>query len=106
MAVIARNRHEAVMIHKILSGYVKCNLVVKAETTFPRGITVMPSYLSKGLEFDVVFVLNLDNPYTGEEEKNLFYTVCSRALHRLYIYTLDKLPGYLDSIPEDFYEKD
>ncbi|NLM10341.1 MAG: AAA family ATPase [Clostridiaceae bacterium] len=103
VAVIARNSKEAEMIYRCLSKSIACNLVVKSETSFPRGITVMPSYLSKGLEFDVVFVLNLDNPYTGKEEENLFYTVCSRALHRLCIYTLDKLPEYLNNMPEDYY---
>lgn len=103
VAVIARNKPEAETVYQILSKSIACNLVVKSDTAFPRGITVMPSYLSKGLEFDVVFVLNLDNPYTGEEEKNLFYTVCSRALHRLYIYTLNELPGYLNNIPADSY---
>lgn len=99
VAVIARTRQEAEMVYRSLSGSIACNLVVQSETAFPRGVTVMPSYLSKGLEFDVVFVLSLDNPYTGEEERNMFYTICSRALHRLYIYTLNKLPEYMDDIP-------
>jgi len=103
VAVIARNRPEAEMIHRSLSGSIACNLVVKPETAFPRGITVMPSYLSKGLEFDAVFVLNLDTPYTGIDEKNLFYTICSRALHRLYIYSLNQLPEYLDNVPNELY---
>lgn len=103
MAVITRSRAEAEKIHDLLSKSVKCNLVVDAGMSFPRGITVMPSYLSKGLEFDVVFVLNLETPYSGPEEENLFYTVCSRALHRLYIYTLNELPEYFSRIPQDAY---
>lgn len=103
MAVIAKSKREAEAIYRSLSKSITCNLVVKSETAFPRGITVMPSYLSKGLEFDVVYALNLDNPYNGEEEQNLFYTVCSRALHRLCIYSLNKLPGYLDNIPGNAY---
>lgn len=103
VAVITRNRTEAEMVYGILSKWVKCNLVVRPEMAFPRGITIMPSYLSKGLEFDAVFVLNLDHPYSGREEVNLFYTICSRALHRLYIYSLNKLPEYFDNIPADAY---
>lgn len=103
VAIIAKSREEAEMIHGLLSKSVKCKLVTSSEALFPRGVTVMPSYLSKGLEFDAVFALNLNNPYTGEEERNLFYTVCSRALHRLYIYTLNRLPGYFDTIPGDSY---
>ena len=104
IAVIAKNKEEAKMIHKSLSKSMNCNLVLSADTTFPYGITVMPSYLSKGLEFDAVFVLNLMNPYAGKKEVNLFYTVCSRALHRLYIYSLNTLPEYLKNIPKDIYK--
>lgn len=103
MAVITRNRAEAETIHRLLSESVECNLVTDPEAVFPHGITVIPSYLSKGLEFDVVFVLNLDIPYSGKEEKSLFYTICSRALHRLFIYSLGKLPEYLNGMPEDAY---
>ncbi len=104
IAVIAKNKEEAKMIHKSLSKSMNCNLVLSADTTFPYGITVMPSYLSKGLEFDAVFVLNLMSPYAGKKEVNLFYTVCSRALHRLYIYSLNTLPEYLKNIPKDIYK--
>lgn len=103
IAVIAKNNEEAKVIYKTLSKYIKCNLILSADTSFPQGITIMPSYLSKGLEFDVVFVLNLTNPYSGKEERNLFYTICSRALHRLYIYSLNELPEYINGIPQDIY---
>lgn len=50
---------------------------------------IMPSYLAKGLEFDVVFVIqeneDLDIPYLREDKIN--YIMATRALHELYIYT-------------------
>lgn len=54
-------------------------------------VIIIPSYLAKGLEFDAVLVSDASaNKYT-EEEKNLFYVVCTRALHKLVIYHIGEL---------------
>ncbi len=103
IAVICRTRAETEDICQRLNKLIPCNLVVKAETGFPKQITVITSYLSKGLEFDAVFVLNLLNPYQGTEDRNLFYTVCTRALHRLTILAVNRLPEYFKNIPASLY---
>lgn len=44
---------------------------------------------SKGLEYDVVHVMGVDDnlfPLKDEEMKNLFYVACTRAKNRLYVY--------------------
>lgn len=104
VAVITRTRQEAEEIFGHLHQSISCHLVVNADSSYPKGVTIIPSYLAKGLEFDVVYVLNLNQPYKGEEERNLFYTVCTRALHRLFIFTLQDPPEYLKYIPENLYE--
>ena len=103
-AVICRNCAEAEEIYQRLHRHVPCHHVTKPDSSFPKGITILPSYLAKGLEFDAAYVLNLTQPYRGIEERNLFYTVCTRALHRLFIYTAGELPEYFDSIPKAFYD--
>lgn len=52
-----------------------------------KSVIVLPSYLAKGLEFDVVLVYNVskDN-YSTEFDKRLLYVSCTRALHQLVIY--------------------
>jgi DNA helicase-2/ATP-dependent DNA helicase PcrA len=97
-------RAEAEEIYRDLQRHVSCHLIVRPDTSFPRGVSVLPSYLAKGLEFDAAFVVNSDPWYHGDEERNLFYTVCTRALHRLFIYTSGQLPEYFESIPEAMYE--
>ena len=60
----------------------------------PKGALVMPVYLAKGLEFDVVLVYgaNRDN-YSSELDRRLLYIACTRALHRLALYyTGEKSP--------------
>ena len=49
---------------------------------------IMPVTLSKGLEFDTVFVVNENDSFSGEENKKHFYLACTRALHKLNIFTI------------------
>ena len=49
-------------------------------------IMIIPSYLAKGLEFDAVIVSNASAGQYAESERNLFYVVLTRALHKLEIY--------------------
>ena len=47
---------------------------------------IIPSYLAKGLEFDAVIVSNASDELYGDLERNLFYVVLTRALHKLEIF--------------------
>lgn len=50
-------------------------------------IVAMPIMLAKGLEFDVVIVWDDRDEAYWEENKNLKYLMCTRALHELYFVT-------------------
>lgn len=64
---------------------VKC--IIRENDEYMDGTLVIPAYLAKGLEFDVVLVYNVGNEnYSCEEERILFYTACTRALHILCVY--------------------
>ena len=58
-------------------------------------ISILPSYLAKGLEFDAVLVYNASEKTYPIENKNLFYVVCTRALHKLNVYYKDKLTALI-----------
>ena len=52
-----------------------------------KGALVLPSYMAKGLEFDVVIVYNVNKEnYSSDFDKQLLYIACTRALHHLGIY--------------------
>ena len=54
-------------------------------------MVILPSYISKGLEFDgVIIYTDKENEYQ-ENDKYLFYVVCTRAQHALSIYNQKKL---------------
>jgi DNA helicase-2/ATP-dependent DNA helicase PcrA len=86
------------------AGY-KVHLVDESYRRALEGLLVIPSYLAKGLEFDhVVVILSKRNEYVAPEEKGLFHTVCSRALHLLTLVSLDGMPDILSGVPAALYE--
>ena len=70
------------------------NLITSDKCDFKIGINVITSYLSKGLEFDGVILADVEE-YLSNEDKHLFYTACTRALHELHIYTTKALNNIL-----------
>lgn len=60
-------------------------LLTKDSMKFNKGVSVMPFYLAKGLEFDVVFVPNLQD-YQTPLHKQALYINATRALHKLRLY--------------------
>nr|UWI50828.1 AAA family ATPase [Clostridioides difficile] len=70
--------------------------ITKDDDGYVNGVLIMPSYLSKGLEFDIVIIYNASNKnYNNEDERLLLYTCCTRALHVLNIYYLDEITSLL-----------
>lgn len=68
------------------------------------GIIVVPSFLAKGLEFDAVIVwnANADN-YQREDERQLLYTICSRAMHELTVIAIGELSPLLTRVKPELY---
>ncbi|WP_232700051.1 HelD family protein [Brevibacillus daliensis] len=55
---------------------------------FPDGVTVMPAFLTKGLQFDVVIVLDVDGEHYQETvmDAKLLYVIMTRPVHQLFLY--------------------
>ena len=71
------------------------------------GCIIVPSFLAKGLEFDAVIVwnANADN-YAREDERQLLYTICSRAMHELTITSVGALSPLLSRVSSALYTLD
>ena len=95
VAIICKNISETLLYKKEVQNYENQNIfrmVTKNDNTFVCDkIMIIPSYLSKGLEFDAVVVSNASSDNYGDDERNLFYVVSTRALHKLDIFYTDKL---------------
>lgn len=98
VAIIGKTKKHCNDIYKELevelSNYnISVGLLNNEEQLYKTGVIVIPSYLAKGLEFDSVHVIcDETNSYNQERERQLFYTVCTRALHTLTIYYSDGVP--------------
>lgn len=64
------------------------SLITGKEDAYKGGIVIVPSYLAKGLEFDVVMIANANDEEYIEDELDikLLYVCMTRPLHQLYIY--------------------
>ena len=93
-AVLCKTLEEAVFVQDALmqSGLipdeVPLNLIDTESEHFGTGITIMPFYLAKGLEFDSVHVaFAQEKNYPEEVHSQLLYICATRALHTLDFYS-------------------
>lgn len=77
----------AALLKERLPDDVPLALVTGESAKLPPGLSILPSYLSKGIEFDAVLVWDASaERYGREQDRKLLYTVCTRALHLLHVY--------------------
>ncbi|MCX7921335.1 MAG: AAA family ATPase [Clostridia bacterium] len=73
------------------------------EAVYKTGPVIVPSYLSKGLEFDVVLIANAGKSEYSEDELDikLLYVCMTRPLHKLYVYYHGELSPLLEGIADE-----
>lgn len=105
VAVICKTAGEAARASERLRAYTSAALIRADDKAFRTGTLVMPSYLAKGLEFDAVLVYDAgEKRYAGEMDRRLLYTVCSRALHHLWLYHRGRPSPLLSTVDRSLYE--
>ncbi len=63
------------------------NLIWQDTVAAIEGVSILSVYLSKGLEFDAVFICDTSQAnYRSEADKRLHYISCTRAQHRLVLF--------------------
>lgn len=90
IAIIGKSLKECKKIKESIRKYSKYDftLVKDDDKDFKSNMIIIPSYLTKGLEFDctIVYNLNKNNYDDNELDKKLLYVVLTRALHREFIF--------------------
>lgn len=88
IAIIGRTDKECLRIHKMLeNSNLPIQLLEEKEDMKKGSVVILPSYLSKGLEFDAVLILTLEESYSEEElDIKLLYVAMTRPMHRLHLY--------------------
>jgi DNA helicase-2/ATP-dependent DNA helicase PcrA len=79
-------------------------LLTGKEEMNPPVIPIIPSYIVKGLEFDAVFIVTLDEQFTLQEtDLKLLYVSMTRPLHCLKIFTDMNVIHPLKNVGKTYY---
>ncbi|HBP44048.1 MAG TPA: hypothetical protein DD621_05250 [Clostridiales bacterium] len=87
IAIITKDQDECDYYVEILkNANIQVETITAKSVTLPNGLIVVPSFQSKGLEFDCVIIPNAgENNYSSEFEYQNLYISASRSLHHLFV---------------------
>ncbi|WP_195571286.1 HelD family protein [Paenibacillus sp. 1001270B_150601_E10] len=106
-AILTRTMQEAKEWHEQLqSSSVPVHLIQGKEQQYEGGISILPVYLSKGLEFDSVILLHVNESHyhLNPMEARLLYVGCTRALHQLTLLVDGTLSPLLAEVSDEWAE--
>ena len=86
IAIIVKGKKELKEIAPELKKFTKILSFDREDLIYRGGRVIIPSYYAKGLEFDGVIVVNLDD----ETDSLVKYIMCTRALHRLNVIDFEE----------------
>ncbi|MGZ4134206.1 MAG: HelD family protein [Tumebacillaceae bacterium] len=96
IAVVGRTDAECEAMHAGLTADgLAATLINARQRQYRGGLSVLPVYLTKGLEFDAVLIVDVDAEHYEQnpQDAKLLYVGCTRALHELWlIYTGEPSP--------------
>ena len=99
IAIIYKNQNELVNMNKKLKeNSIESEIIYKDQEKYDGGICLLTSYLSKGLEFDVVIIADAENEiykYDNKLDMKLLYVSMTRALHKLELVYDTNICRYL-----------
>lgn len=105
IAIIGKTMEECQKIYDLFPAHIKPKLITEDMSEYESGLIILPSYLAKGLEFDVVFIVNLDETYAKEElDVKLLYIAMTRALHRLYLCSTGELSVLVEDVDHELFQ--
>lgn len=86
VALITKTQEDSNILYDKLKDKLEINLINSNNLNYDSNINILPSYLSKGLEFDSVIIIN-KNKYKEDSiiDMKLLYVSMTRALHKLII---------------------
>ena len=102
IAIICKSAAESTQAYEALSSIDGIKLLTKSSTEYEQGVVVIPSYLSKGIEFDAVIIYDAsEQVYSDESLRRLFYTACTRAMHHLQVYSVGEPSPFLRTAQQE-----
>ncbi|GLB46577.1 DNA helicase [Philodulcilactobacillus myokoensis] len=91
--------------HDMKQSKMNVTLIQTENQRLVSGTLIVPAYFAKGLEFDSVIMWDAsDKNYHKASDRQLVYTICTRAMHRLRVLSIGKISRLFDGIPKQLYE--
>lgn len=97
VTVITKTQNEANYLYQELNKSIDINLINSRDLNYGKNINILPSYLSKGLEFDSVIIVDTFDK-DDITDLRLLYVSMTRALHKLYIFNDFNITNYIKTI--------
>lgn len=88
VAILCEDEEHAFEMYREMEDYEQVTYLTNQSTVYNGGVVVLPKFLAKGMEFDVVFVINDGNAMENRIRRHAYYISCTRALHQLYVLNI------------------
>ncbi|MGE6517326.1 RNA polymerase recycling motor HelD [Lysinibacillus sphaericus] len=96
IAIICKSAEESKHAYEALSNIEDIKLIKNGSPEYEQGVVIIPSYLSKGIEFEAVIIYDASELIYGDESlRRVFYTACTRAMHDLQLYSVGEPSPFL-----------
>ncbi|MFY0520478.1 RNA polymerase recycling motor HelD [Lysinibacillus sp. UGB7] len=96
IAIICKSAEESKRAYEALSNIEDIKLIKNGSPEYEQGVVIIPSYLSKGIEFEAVIIYDASELIYGDESlRRVFYTACTRAMHDLQLYSVGEPSPFL-----------
>ncbi|WFA18761.1 DNA helicase UvrD [Paenibacillus mucilaginosus] len=106
LAVLARTEERCRELHTALeaAGCSGVNLIVPGQQQYEGGVSIVPVYMAKGLEFDSVLLTDVDPLHyaASPQDAKLLYVGCTRALHELKLLYSGEPSPLIAGVEGDF----
>lgn len=87
ICLICKTEKNSIYLFNKIKHKLDIQLIKNGNVSDLQGVFILPVYMSKGLEFDAVLICDADSQnYHDEDDKNLLYVACTRALHKLSLF--------------------
>ena len=87
ICLICKTEKNSIYLFNKIKHKLDIQLIKNGSSSDLQGVFILPVYMSKGLEFDTVLICDADSQnYHDEDDKNLLYVACTRALHKLSLF--------------------
>ncbi len=100
IAIVFKNQEKMVdLSKKFKKNNIESEIIYKDQEKYNGGVCILTSYLSKGLEFDVVIIADCDNEIYKQDsilDMKLLYVAMTRALHKLELIYQNKICKFLE----------